>query len=223
MQLCVAFVLSSYLVYVIYTPLHEAVHRNISGTNRGGLLWLNHAVGYLSATLLGVSYTMHKAAHMTHHRATNVEGEDPDFVTRGSSLGDVLSCGVKNGCQRIYGLLHPGFPKAPLSERATVIAEIVVFVGWRVALCFAGFTLEVVVLAVLANLAGANPAGVHLCMDRAHTVQSNRTHIVIRQHILLPSLSTNQSHVCGCGKTTTRFIISFRAYRSTNTKTCLMR
>ena len=185
-QLLLAFVLSSYLVYVIYTPLHEAVHRNISGKSRGGLLWLNHAVGYLSATLLGVSYTMHKAAHMTHHRATNVEGEDPDFVTRGNSLGDVLSCGSKMVASEYMDYFTRVFPKASVSERATVIAEIVVFVGWRVGLCFAGFTLEVVVLAVLANIVGVTLLGyifawiVHTPFNQTERYRDTAT-------ILLPS------------------------------------
>ena len=39
-----AFLLGSYLVYATYTPLHEAVHRNICGRRRD-LLWLNDLIG----------------------------------------------------------------------------------------------------------------------------------------------------------------------------------
>ena len=157
-QLAIAFVASCYLVYAIYTPLHEAVHKNISGKSTE-LQWVNHAIGYLSAALLGVSYTMHKSAHLTHHRNTNVEGDDPDFVTRGGSLGDVLSCGLKMVLSEYQDYFSRVFPKAPRAEQATVIAEIVLFLGWRIALCLAGFTLEVVVLAVFANVVGVTLLG----------------------------------------------------------------
>ena len=127
-----AFLLASYLVYATYTPLHEAVHRNICGRRRD-LLWLNHLLGYVVASVLGVSYTMHRSAHMAHHRATNVEGEDPDLVTRGRSLWDVLSCGSKMVASEYRDYFTRVFPKAPVRERTTVVVEILVFGGspWR--------------------------------------------------------------------------------------------
>ena len=71
-QLLLAFVLSSYLVYVIYTPLHEAVHRNISGKSRGGLLWLNHAVGYSRGL-----YECNVARCVVHHAQSSAHDASP--------------------------------------------------------------------------------------------------------------------------------------------------
>ena len=156
--LFVSFVLCSYLVYVIYTPLHEAVHKNISGKNRS-LVWLNDAVGYASASLLGVSYTMHRAAHMAHHQATNTEGKDPDLVTTGSSMSDILTCGSKMVMSEYHDYFSRVFPRASNSEKAIVVLEITVFIGWRVALCFAGYMQEVIVLGLLANLVGVTLLG----------------------------------------------------------------
>ncbi len=153
-----AFLVSTYLVYATYTPLHEAVHRNICGRNRG-LLWLNNLVGYLVATVLGVSFTMHRAAHMAHHRATNVAGEVPDLVTTERSLPAVLSCGSKMVLSEYRDYFTRVFPRAPSKEQLIVLIEIVSFVGWRVALAMNGFAMEVLVLAVLANVAGVTLLG----------------------------------------------------------------
>ena len=72
-------------IYVIYTPLHEAVHQNISG-RRQDLGWLNTLVGTVAAFFLLHSYGMHKTIHLTHHRATNDPRNDPDHWVKGGNL-----------------------------------------------------------------------------------------------------------------------------------------
>jgi fatty acid desaturase len=46
------------------------------------------------ASILGVSFTMHRFAHVTHHRETNVEGKDPDLAYTDSSLFSLSIDGV---------------------------------------------------------------------------------------------------------------------------------
>ena len=184
LPLILAFLLGSYLVYATYTPLHEAVHRNICGRHRS-LLWLNNMIGYLVATVLGVSFTMHRAAHMAHHRATNVAGEDPDLVTTERSAWAVLTCGSKMVVSEYRDYFTRVFPRAPVSERITVLLEILVFVGWRVALAMNGLAVEVLVLAVFANIAGVTLLGylfawiVHTPFDETERFRDTAT-------ILLP-------------------------------------
>ncbi len=158
LPLLVAFPLATYLVYVTYTPLHEAVHRNICGRHRS-LLWLNHLVGYLVAAVLGVSYTMHRAAHMAHHRETNVADKDPDLVTTDRTLWAVLTCGSKMVVSEYRDYFSNVFPRAPIRERVIVLLEVLFFVGWRVALALSGYATETLVLAVLANIAGVTLLG----------------------------------------------------------------
>jgi beta-carotene hydroxylase len=158
LPMILTFVCASYLVYATYTPLHEAVHRNICGRHRN-LLWLNNLIGYLVATVLGVSYTMHRSAHMAHHRATNVEGEDPDLVTTDRSIPAILTCGSKMVISEYRDYFTRVFPRAPIKERITVLVEILVFVGWRVALAMNGLATEILVLAVFANIAGVTLLG----------------------------------------------------------------
>jgi beta-carotene hydroxylase len=180
-----AFLLGAYLVYATYTPLHEAVHRNICGRERN-LLWLNNLIGYLVATVLGVSFTMHRSAHMAHHRATNIAGEDPDLVTTERSLWAVLTCGSKMVISEYRDYFGRVFPRASAKERITVLLEIFVFVGWRVALALNGYAAEVLLLAVLANMAGVTLLGflfawvVHTPFDETERYRDTAT-------ILLPS------------------------------------
>ncbi len=155
--LVVAFPLVAYLVYVTYTPLHEAVHNNIAGSNRG-LRWLNELTAYVVASILGVSYTMHKASHRAHHRHTNVRGEDPDFVFTGNRLYDLVTGGSKMMANEYKDYFVRVFPSAKLSEKVIVILEIVTFVGWRVALAIF-FPVEVLVLCVFGNIAGVTLLG----------------------------------------------------------------
>jgi len=153
----VAFVLVSYLVYSTYTPLHEAVHKNISGKSRD-LIWLNEVVGYLVASILGVSYTMHKAAHMRHHQNTNVPERDPDFVFSGNHLRDLLTGGVKIIANEYRDYFSDVFPNAERKEKLIVIGEICTFVGIRVLLAIE-YPVETMLLGVLTNIAGVTLLG----------------------------------------------------------------
>ena len=153
----VALPLVAYLVYVTYTPLHEAVHNNIAGQHRH-LRWLNELTGYLVANVLGVSFTMHKAAHLTHHRHTNLRGEDPDLVYSGHQLYDAFTGGSKMVWNEYRDYFQRVFPRASRAEQRAVVLELVVAIGWRVGLGIY-FPVEVIVLGVVANVLGVTLLG----------------------------------------------------------------
>ncbi|MEL7488023.1 MAG: fatty acid desaturase, partial [Pseudomonadota bacterium] len=74
-------------VYAGLAVLHEAVHGSINGVDRSRR-WLNDLVAFAIAQILGVAYTAHKQEHLTHHRTTNVKGEDPDLgLVAGGAAG----------------------------------------------------------------------------------------------------------------------------------------
>ena len=86
--------LNAYLFYVIYTPLHESVHGNISGKHHS-LKWINNVIGILSATFMAHSFTMHKWDHLLHHRYTNNSDLDPDyFVKSNNPFSVILRCSL---------------------------------------------------------------------------------------------------------------------------------
>ena len=85
-------ILSSYFMYVMYTPLHEASHKNISGTNKNFRL-LNPIFGFLSAAFYLHSYTQHTWSHLEHHKHANDEELDPDYIMKGSNWLSIMARG----------------------------------------------------------------------------------------------------------------------------------
>ena len=54
------------LTFASYTPMHEAVHGNVGGSNTKHK-WLDYAVGLLMSPLISIPFNSHKREHLTHH------------------------------------------------------------------------------------------------------------------------------------------------------------
>ncbi|CAA0111283.1 Uncharacterised protein [Zhongshania aliphaticivorans] len=121
------------LTYMSYTPLHEAVHGNIHGSNPK-LQWINNACGYLVAPIIGVPYNSHKHEHFTHHRFTNIEGQDPDFIISGMRTGlwGVIATTFKFFYVQNAFFLINNWQSAQIKERITYIVEVAISISWRV-------------------------------------------------------------------------------------------
>lgn len=150
--LWVSFLVSSYLAFMSYTPLHESVHQNICGREKS-YRWLNDLVGLLVASILGFSFHVHKWAHRVHHQSTNVPDEDPDHVFNGSTWRDALLGGVLLVGNEYRLFFKHAYPKLDAVRRFYVLAEIALFIGWRVLLGL-WFPWEVVLLCVLSSIVG---------------------------------------------------------------------
>lgn len=156
MPLWAATLVYAVLTYMSYTPLHEAAHGNIHGSN-DRLQWLNDLCGYLVAPLISVPYSTHKVEHFTHHRYTNQPEKDPDFVVSGMGGGVVafIVCGFKFLWTQNTFLFRDYWPTAPRRERAAYIAEVTVAIGWRVAVLALLPQLSTLVMLVVGYLSGA--------------------------------------------------------------------
>jgi len=122
------------LTYLSYTPLHEAAHRNINGSNEG-LAWLNNLCGYLVAPMIAVPYASHRLEHFTHHRYTNQPDKDPDFVISGlhkGGLNAVVAILKFLWIQNAFFVLN-NWRSATLKERFIYCFEVAFSIGWRVA------------------------------------------------------------------------------------------
>lgn len=122
------------LTYMSYTPLHEAAHGNIHG-GREELRWLNDLCGYLVAPIIMVPYASHTVEHFAHHRHTNQEGKDPDYVVSRMREGPVMALltvfrflWVQNSF-----FVQQHWAKATLKERVIYFAELTLSLGWRAA------------------------------------------------------------------------------------------
>lgn len=153
LSLWIALPIVSLLVYALYTPLHEAVHKNISG-GQPGREWMDRLVGIMAGTFLGVPYTMHRAAHFMHHSKTNSPELDPDYHYASDNAIGVIMGGLKSVPAQYRWYLDKVWHGASRSDKLNVAFELLAIVGSRVGLIAAGFVVETLVLGVLASLIG---------------------------------------------------------------------
>lgn len=68
------------LAYVLFTPLHDAVHGSVF-SHKSGMRWGNVVVGHLSAGPVAGPpiYYAFRFVHLRHHRHTNDPELDPDY------------------------------------------------------------------------------------------------------------------------------------------------
>jgi len=77
--------INTLVIYAIYTPVHEAVHGNIS-LRKKHLRWIDTLIGHAGCFPLFLFYYQHSRQHMVHHTHDNTE-DDPDIYARGGFWG----------------------------------------------------------------------------------------------------------------------------------------
>jgi len=78
----------------------------------------------------------------------------PDLCYEDSSLFSTITGGTLTVINEYKTYFTDVFPRTRTKEKLIVITEIIVFAGWRLALAFAGYPLEVLLFTVIANLVG---------------------------------------------------------------------
>lgn len=144
------------LTYMSYTPLHEAAHGNIHGSN-DRLKWVNDLCGYLVAPIISVPFSTHTVEHFTHHRYTNQPDKDPDYVVSGMRHGLLafVVCGLRFLWTQNSFLFRDYWDTAPRREKLIFFCEIGLAIGWRVAFLLLAPWESALALLVVGYLAGA--------------------------------------------------------------------
>ena len=88
LPLWVAFVLAVVFLQALYMPVHEAVHKTLSG-GRPSLAWIDRTVGSVAAWFMGVSFRDHVITHLIHHTHAN-DDHDPDVLNSKGSPRDIV-------------------------------------------------------------------------------------------------------------------------------------
>lgn len=141
--------LSSFFVFWSFTPLHEAVHRNLSTNN-----WLNDAIGTLSAQLLlpGFSTSLYRYLHVTHHARTGQE-DDPDLKFTQDNL---LVCWLNSAFLDVLWtrFYFSVWSERPLEERARFGLGLVLYITMFVVAFTSPFAVEFLIAFILPMLLG---------------------------------------------------------------------
>ena len=143
------------LSYAAYTVLHDAAHGSISGSHQR-LRWLNELMGYLAAWVLMIPMTAHRHEHLAHHRNTNQQDDDPDFVVADMNKSPLHA--ARAALRMFFGqynyYMKNRWVKAPRSQNLYFCLEIIVALAPRLAFVAAGFWMEGMALFVFASIIG---------------------------------------------------------------------
>lgn len=88
----IAAIFNYFALYGLYTVLHEAVHGNIGGSQRGDSI-LDRLCGSIAGFFIIVPFSAHKTIHLMHHKNTNCPEWDPDhFIAGKTIIGTIGRC-----------------------------------------------------------------------------------------------------------------------------------
>ncbi len=138
----VAVPLLSLLSYVLFTPMHEAVHRSAARSPA-----VNALIGYLASFFLGPTscFRAYAFLHQEHHRWTNDRHKDPDFW---SGVGPrwLLPLSWATTDFYYYYFYMQRAASRPLSEKVEIYATSGLFISIFIAAWLLGFDLEAMLL-----------------------------------------------------------------------------
>lgn len=141
--------ISAFFVFWSFTPLHEAVHRNLSTIN-----WLNDSIGTLSAQLLlpGFSTSLYRYLHVTHHARTG-QDNDPDLKF---TEGNLLLCWVNSAFLDILWMrfYFSVWSERPVAERARFGLGLVLYLTMFAVAFTSAYAIEFIIAFVLPMLLG---------------------------------------------------------------------
>ncbi len=141
--------ISAFFVFWSFTPLHEAVHRNLSSIN-----WLNDFIGTLSAQLLlpGFSTSLYRYLHVTHHARTG-QDDDPDLKF---THENILLCWFNSAFMDVLWtrFYFSVWQERPVAERARFSLGLVIYLAIFAVAIASPYTFEFFVAWVLPMLMG---------------------------------------------------------------------
>lgn len=142
------------LSYALYTPIHQAVHGNLSG-NPQKATWLDELIGSLASVLSMTQFTMHKAAHLMHHSNTNDSKRDPDNVFGDDKPHQVLWGTFFITINQNIWYFNTRWAGATLADKLRVVSQASATIGLRVTIAVAGYPVEALLFSVLPGVLGA--------------------------------------------------------------------
>ena len=129
--------LSGFFVFWSFTPLDEAVHRNLSNIN-----WLNDLLGTMSAQLLlpGFTSALYRYLHVTHHARTG-QPDDPDLKF---TQGNILLCWLNAAFLDVLWVRFyiANWSELPVSERLRFVIGLTLYLGMFAAAFTSPYVVE---------------------------------------------------------------------------------
>ena len=184
--------LNTALAYVSFTPMHDACHRSIARSN-----WINQSIGRIAGVPLMAPFAAFRLMHLTHHRHTNDEVDDPDHWS-GRGPWFVLPLRWLSQDLHYYVRYARLYAERPRGERLEIVLSVVAMLAVVAYISWAGYGVEVFALWVI-------PARIGIAMlafafdylpHRPHTIRSKddrfkASHIIRGRWLTIPLLGHN--------------------------------
>lgn len=148
----VALALMSLLVYLAYTPMHESVHRAVSGSHHE-FMPINEWIGRLTALVLAVPMIAHRHEHLAHHRYANDPERDPDFAWASFSRAPVRAT-ITSLLSSYRFFLSPRHGKRSAADTRIFWSELLAILGVRLAIISLTDPTTTLVLFIVSGLTG---------------------------------------------------------------------
>ena len=132
------------LIYLAFTPMHEAAHGNVGGAR--DLAWLDLCVGWACSLLFLAPFPAFRAVHLRHHGAVNRVDRDPDLWVAGTGALSIAARCLTIIPHYYRMFLGPMACKANRMARAQSVLAFVCTALLMGALIWAGLGLELVLL-----------------------------------------------------------------------------
>ena len=147
--LWVAMVANGIGLYLLFTIMHESLHRNVSSNRR-----FNEIFGRISLLLLIPAAPLEIArwAHFQHHRFTSSD-QDPDNFIHDAKWWDILLRWPNFDLYYLYIFLRDGGKEKQRHSRALTV-QAGIFLTGIAALTYFGYGMEVLFLWILASRIG---------------------------------------------------------------------
>lgn len=145
-SLWVAMLANGVGLYLLFSIMHESLHRNVSTNNR-----VNELLGRISLMLLIPAAPLEIArwAHFQHHRVTSSE-KDPDRFIHNAKWWDLLLRWPNFDFYYLYSFLKNGGEQKKRHARALTV-QALVFAAVIVTLTYLGYGMELLFLWILAS------------------------------------------------------------------------
>ena len=149
MPLWGAMLVNGFGLYLLFSIMHESLHRNVSSNSR-----LNEILGRISLMLLIPAAPLEIArwAHFQHHRFTSSD-QDPDNFIHHATWWQIPLRWPNFDLYYLYSFLRNGGEQRKRHARA-LISSAVIFIALVATLTYLGYGMEVLFLWILASRIG---------------------------------------------------------------------
>jgi beta-carotene hydroxylase len=150
-----AVVINALLVYLAYTPLHEACHGNIFEQPSPRNQILTRVIGVFASAPMMHNFSLHQTTHLSHHRHLNDPHHDADhWVNGGNALSIFLRLSTVVVSHYAAGLRINRDTKAGRLAIRRGLSENAIWVAIMIGLSLAGYGQEVLLFIFLPAILG---------------------------------------------------------------------